>query len=1540
MLVARTNSYSAAHPASHPLRRRGAILLIVLTLIALFAVIGLSFALYAESEALGARMRREAKATSDDPPPVDAMANRFLGQLLYGDGHGGNALLNAMRGYSMATMVYGNDPNGGNNIPYNGIGTVHQDLGPTGLNLGIPGLTDRRQIVNWSLQFDRTTNTSRVFDPEHLPSTAADVRTGTNLVAPAATIPATATYVGRNAPYTYPDRNNIYVAVQDSTTGRILEPSFVRRSLFNATVPLPDSTPAIDRRLAPPVSVDPVLNNGINNASNDDWLNERGRYLTIRPRPIDHQFNSGDGRGLVSDFPYIPMNPDGSFTGDVQNIIQTDGVQRNDAVWINAGLPIVQWRGRNLQPLVAATILPLDGRVNVNLAGNLTGTSTNGFGPWEIGLNKITSDHATIVSSRTGGSPPTPRGTNLANLPFTTSSTQAYASVNWDANTAATPMAFPTVNQSDPTYPAGFDSATLGNTEANLHSGLFNPYSWNAFTNPARLFPHTDVRRASVRYAGRHDDYLPPFFGNNPLPTLSGTGPGNNGSQRRALLTTASNSIARPKLMPNFADYTAAVGPLELNAAGQLVFAPPTLVSPLAIGAVSSDYSTALTLRNSKADLSPVNINRPLADYRAATGATGPLSPTNLMNFQAATNDRQTLARDIFVRLILATGAKAIVNTSTGTIQLPQMVASSPNYDLVAAGDTTPAQYNALRYLAQIAANIVDTIDNDDISTTFVWNPISPSSIYGPDAGYTDMATLFGMMGTMQPTRDAYVRDRVVQGVEKPRVVMNEIYSEVTNAPSDASNMDASADFHVRFWIELINTTNTGGDPTAPLGDGTQVLSYMGGSSVYKFQVYRDGNAVRSALFNPAAPGAVSNITGRIEGVGDQKIDATLPTTVQYQIDPNNGATGPGTTTGFRVVGPDLAGVMGTSATEFLPNTAAPPYATGFIGTTNGSNPPAVGTMSTTLAYQETRRRPSDIANMTINRLTDHAVVMRRLANPYLPANDPQDPSFNTMLPANPYITVDVFTDVTSRDAIRIGERDTLPGTGMRPMGEPTGANTRSSKGRLIPHVAHRLPVAAPGPDTTGFVAPQTTPDMVSAPGGQLISFFNHNNQRTGAPPPPAIEWLVHLDRPVINPVELSLVAAVKPHELTYQFATGTAAMPTYHQHAVQWNSPLVPLYRALESLSVRPWGYGLPSGGRVPGKININMIWDSAVLEALLDPNSSNLFTTADVDNLYFNPMAPGASLFFGNGPHARTKDFTTRIPGATHDETGLPTDDRPFKPFGTAFFAPSGAIPGSILPAGSGLADTILRDGATPGTPAIFATAPPPPATPHPYRSAEMLRKMYNNITTTSDTYLVVMTVGFFEVRNPTLPISTTNPVILGKEVSDQVAGDLRGKYVAIIDRSMIATDPVTGQHVDGLWQTTLAETPYDPNTSGTYYLRMPAQGDPAGGGIQIDYEGRRTTLTAGSSFVVGVGANAETISIAALGGRNPDDSPAPPFDPATGLATVTLTAPLFRLHHGGDLVSNALYQNPGPQPNFDVHQSRYRGVVPYFEKVEIGK
>ena len=95
----------------------------------------------------------------------------------------------------------------------------------------------------------------------------------------------------------------------------------------------------------------------------------------------------------------------------------------------------------------------------------------------------------------------------------------------------------------------------------------------------------------------------------------------------------------------------------------------------------------------------------------------------------------------------------------------------------------TAADYDVLRFLAQLAVNIVDQRDNDDINTPFVWNPIDPTMPFDP-ANFAPME----------------LPNRVVYGVEKPRLVINEAYSEVTNDQATRGMNTPGANYEVRFW--------------------------------------------------------------------------------------------------------------------------------------------------------------------------------------------------------------------------------------------------------------------------------------------------------------------------------------------------------------------------------------------------------------------------------------------------------------------------------------------------------------------------------------------------------------------------------------------------------------------------------------------------------------------------------------------------------------------------------------------------------------------
>src|SRR5262245_48057558 len=89
-------------------QRRGVILMVVLALLTLFAIIGLTFVLYASSAADNARVSREAE-TQDRPDLDPEMAlSLFLAALIYDHPDDESGVYSALRGHSLARTMYGN----------------------------------------------------------------------------------------------------------------------------------------------------------------------------------------------------------------------------------------------------------------------------------------------------------------------------------------------------------------------------------------------------------------------------------------------------------------------------------------------------------------------------------------------------------------------------------------------------------------------------------------------------------------------------------------------------------------------------------------------------------------------------------------------------------------------------------------------------------------------------------------------------------------------------------------------------------------------------------------------------------------------------------------------------------------------------------------------------------------------------------------------------------------------------------------------------------------------------------------------------------------------------------------------------------------------------------------------------------------------------------------------------------------------------------------------------------------------------------------
>src|SRR5262249_51643436 len=152
-------------------------------------------------------------------------------------------------------------------------------------------------------------------------------------------------------------------------------------------------------------------------------------------------------------------------------------------------------------------------------------------------------------------------------------------------------------------------------------------------------------------------------------------------------------------------------------------------------------------------------------------------------------------------------------------------------------------------------------------------------------------------------------------------------------------------------------------------------------------------------------------------------------------------------------------------------------------------------------------------------------------------------------------------------------------------------------------------------------------------------------------------------------------------------------------------------LYRLFEFLETGPTSTGVAAGSRIPGKINLNTVWDLETLQALFDPQPSNRFSEADIRKLF-------QQLIASNNDLARTQ-------GAG----GIPSvKDRPFWPLGVGKVPPGGQYP-----YGGGIRETFVRLLARSGG-------------VHPYLDCEMLTKVANHLTTRSNVFAIWLTVGFF--------------------------------------------------------------------------------------------------------------------------------------------------------------------------------------------------
>src|SRR5437868_11740611 len=93
-------------PARTP-PRKGITLLVVITMLGLFAIVGVGFVIYAQSEGTGSRTSRESKTMQKPTVEAEEAFHFFMNQLLYGTSYDAAGVQSSLRGNSLADNMFG-----------------------------------------------------------------------------------------------------------------------------------------------------------------------------------------------------------------------------------------------------------------------------------------------------------------------------------------------------------------------------------------------------------------------------------------------------------------------------------------------------------------------------------------------------------------------------------------------------------------------------------------------------------------------------------------------------------------------------------------------------------------------------------------------------------------------------------------------------------------------------------------------------------------------------------------------------------------------------------------------------------------------------------------------------------------------------------------------------------------------------------------------------------------------------------------------------------------------------------------------------------------------------------------------------------------------------------------------------------------------------------------------------------------------------------------------------------------------------------------
>ena len=1479
-------------------KRKGVILLVVLAMITLLTILGITFVMYADSSEATARINMESEKIHQVDWTGNELMQLAFGQLVFDVEDDELGQQSGMRGHSLARDMYGYRYGAttgqieNNDRPFRGTGRLNI-LNP------LTGLPDN-QLINFSTFYMGANNPEQIRDPERLARTTLTIPNGYG--------------GGFNPPYTYPDLNHVFLAKYDPNTGEVLEPSFVRSAATGLSSPMGTLTDWGN--------------------SNSVWNDPAGKYRMVRPRKAEH--------------PQFPF-PSDSF-GDVRNL---PWGTHNDAVWIDLGVtPKTAANGKKYKPLFAYTILDLDGRVNLNAHGNIHGCDQNGNpthasrqggGPWEVNLgtalqNPIytaqNSSWKFIMGRGTIDGRFTAPGGSLGGFyyPITPGVQHTHAPVDFNASTdlsgvaQANPLPLPGANYSQlpfnaPTflstlspfgtfvqnvYGAGADNEILINPAgprapfSSMHGAAFNPFGNHPTASGNKLFSNSHFGVLQGRAPRNPYLYLSSelfrlnLFGTSPFDPSSSRDP------RYDRVTTMSWDLDRPGMVPYLSDRTS--NPL-LQA--PVVWEPSlplipgnhypkvgtpsgTRFNPVNTGEFDAANQSALALAKR------LNLRRTLTPYPLINPTTGQYPVAAAAQVAAAQNERVQFAQDIYAHLVMVTGALTPIDP--GFPGLPN------------------------RWLAQLAANMVDNFDSDEVMTAFPFNPMDPTQI--------------------------------VYGKELSRLVINEVFPQLENDPTDLMNLTTkdtpASDFKLKLFIELHNPLlpNNG----SPTDDHSAIIKNISGDTVHVLELVNltqltngtpldrltdpSQNAALVGMPNPLQTTTWTNWNVSAGPLAISPADPTLASHFQAALNTGKNA-------GYFVVGPSI-----DATSSFLP---------GFSRFNPASN------QNDCLVDDALGRWPINKATTSLNNLADFpVVVLRRLVDPYLP------PSVS-----NPYVTIDM-TQITPEMISGGGgfgndARKLIKNPGMKGKNNPDYKDEGSRASFNRPQPYHHVPasfyrVADPMLTTDngkyGTLRPQTAPSDYTS--GPKTTFWRYNGKNAALPPPfvaPGTDtfetprYSLHLDRVPLSIGEALTTATCRPHE--FPFFNNASA-----DYVAGWHDPNTRLYRFLELVQAGdtrvvqnltltdPFnGNPLPfpaypvqigaEGGRIPGKINVNTM-SKEVFSALCDAQPTNRFTQAQVDQVWLALQTNRPYWGFGMGEYSGANDplggpvapagnikrgmnqsLLREHPGLgvaspfagtrtdTSDLLNLMLDGQ------NAFNNPGGMRPPTVLGTAFGQAGAEL-----------------PPSV-----RQELLSKIIGNTTSRSNCFAVWVTVGYFEVVSDQGGTGSTYApqMILGMEMQPRT----RRRFFSMIDRTQLEAwrvelspgsgivpatnvDPMTGQLILQV-SVPLSQLFYNAPSGPINLAAGTIFQSSTGKSYPIKYE-TPTALASVLTFDPNT-LYEETVEVVDLGGGAPG---------------VYLQRP-----HGvnGVPVTVCSRGNPGPIPfrQVNLDDLQKKGLIPYFQVLE---